>query len=325
MFSRGGRSEAEPRGAPASRPLREGLEGVAPRGALLRVGAALADGALQGRHAKRSRGTSTEFYDYQAMLPGEPVAGIDWRLLGRSDRLYRRRFAHEAQASLMIVLDAGGSMRFAAVDAGRGAPTKLRRAEELAAGLALIAARAGDRVGLVTAGSAASASVIEPAAGWRAVHRVVDMLERLEAGAGRAGLAAGVDAAATALPRGGVMAVVTDGLDDQGPLLASLRAARGGRSTRGRAAVREVIVLQVLAADELRPPVLPDVRLVDPASGARAAGARDGSEAAAYGVLIAERCAQLRRGVLALGGRYALHVTDGHAAEALRAVLERGR
>ena len=101
-----------------------------------------AEGVYQGRHRTRDRGSSTEFYDYRAYTPGDPTQLIDWRLYGRTDRLYIRRFQQESQLTVLLVVDGSASMYFGGVawarqpaDARDMSATKFRRACEFAAKL----------------------------------------------------------------------------------------------------------------------------------------------------------------------------------------------
>ncbi len=86
----------------------------------------------QGSHRAAGAGGATEFYDARPYAPGDPVRMIDWKALGRSDRLYLKRFEQESQLGLSIVIDASASMRYA----DESGPTKLQRACEIAASLA---------------------------------------------------------------------------------------------------------------------------------------------------------------------------------------------
>src|SRR5271165_2173714 len=55
------------------------------------------DGYLTGMHRSPRKGFSVEFADYRAYLPGDDLRKIDWRLYGRTDRLYLKEYEQETQ------------------------------------------------------------------------------------------------------------------------------------------------------------------------------------------------------------------------------------
>lgn len=284
----------------------------------------LADGLHQGRHRTPHRGASIEFFDFRQYAPGDPVSRIDWKLLGRTDRPFIRRFHQDAQLSVTIVLDASASMEFASLGGDRSdATTKLDRARELAAALAFLAVRQGDRAGLVVVGAGAT-RVLAPASGWGALHAIVREIERAapESGERDATLASGLDAAALALRDRGIVVAIGDALEDAGALLdamARLRSSGRGGGTARRA--REVALIHLLAPDELAIPATHGAaRLVDPETmrsvRTNPATIRDG-----YAGLVREHCERLRQGMLAMDGRCVLATTSDEPLETLRRLL----
>lgn len=308
----------------------------------------LVEGLYQGRHRTPHRGASTEFYDFRPYTPGDPLTRIDWKLFGRTDRHYVRRFHQDAQLSVTIVLDASASMDFAsAEDASRRRDesgvrvTKFRRAQELAAALAFLAVRQGDRVGLVIAGGAPLEAggpesdeprVVVPGAGWGALHRCVEALERTGVSAwargggssgGRATLAPGFDACSLLLRDRGIVIGIGDALEDLPGLLSSVaRLKSAGRSgAAARRTMRDVSLIHVLSRDELELPQLSSAaRFVDPETHA---SVRTSPRVVAdrYAGLIHEHCEALRLGIQSLGGRYALATPADDPVETLRRFL----
>lgn len=314
--------------------------GIERAGGLLLVARTLAEGVYQGRHRTPDRGASTEFFDYRPYVPGDPTHLVDWRLWGRSDRLYIRRYRQEAQLTVMLVVDGSASMDFAGVAPSPGAPTKLRRAQELAAALAYLTVRQGDRVGLIATGHApADRRVVRAASGWGALHAVVASLESLRAAGGRAGagepdaetpnLAAGLRLAAAVNPRRGLVIAIGDALDDAPAFLRAagrLRYGAAGSATSaaaGAARGSEVALVQVLTDDELdlgRLAASGPARLRDVERGTRVR-TDPRAVAASYNELIRAHVESLRAGMLNLLGRYALCRTSAGPMAALRALL----
>src|SRR4051794_16927844 len=99
--------------------------------------------ALPGAHDATTRGGSAEFVEYRAYRQGDDPGRIDWKLLGRTDRVYVRLSPDRAVLSTMLVVDASASMAFPS-DTLR----KWTSARSLALGLAAIARHGGDPAGL---------------------------------------------------------------------------------------------------------------------------------------------------------------------------------
>src|SRR2546426_5144799 len=120
---------------------------VARLGGIEIVAEGVVEGFLAGLHRSPFRGFSVEFTEHRAYQPGDELRYLDWRILGRSDRLFVKQFEEETNLRSMILVDASRSM------AWQGAPERLTKrayADRLAAALALILLRQRDATGLVT-------------------------------------------------------------------------------------------------------------------------------------------------------------------------------
>jgi len=104
-------------------------------------------GTVSGRHKSPHRGSSVEFAEYRAYVPGDDLRRLDWRAYGRSDRFFVKEFEADTNLRLVLVVDASGSMKYAG-DHGRGSTSKVDVAGRLGAVLAHVALRQGDAVGL---------------------------------------------------------------------------------------------------------------------------------------------------------------------------------
>ena len=120
---------------------------VARLGGIEIVAEGVVEGFLAGVHRSPFRGFSVEFTEHRAYQAGDELRYLDWRILGRSDRLFVKQFEEETNLRAMILLDASRSM------AWQGTPERLTKrayADRLAAALALILLRQRDATGLVT-------------------------------------------------------------------------------------------------------------------------------------------------------------------------------
>jgi len=221
---------------------------------LLRLRPRLASGASGvGQHASRSRGAGLEFAQYRAYEPGDELRQIDWKLYARSDRFFVRESERESPITVWLLLDATAS----AGQADRAAPrrSRLDHMRGLAACLVELALQQGDRFGLlaidgnglhlVPAGHGArqrdrvhlQLQALQARGAWPAAERLRPLWDRVRAGDLLLALGDGFDEASTVL-------------------LEQLASAR-----------REVMLLQVLTADERDFPFDAGHRFRDPETG----------------------------------------------------------
>ena len=68
---------------------------------------------------RRTSGSSTDFAEHRAYMPGDDIRRIDWRLYARSDRYYVKEFEADTNTNFIVVLDVSPSMRYGG-DTGAG-------------------------------------------------------------------------------------------------------------------------------------------------------------------------------------------------------------
>ena len=106
------------------------------------------DGVLTGLHRSPHHGSSVEFAEHKEYAPGDEIRHLDWKVYGKSDKYYVKRFEHETNLQAMLLVDASSSMLYRSP----GAPTsKWEYAISLAATLAYLLLRQQDSVGLTIA------------------------------------------------------------------------------------------------------------------------------------------------------------------------------
>lgn len=89
-------------------------------------------------------GHGMEYEESRKYAFGDDMRRIDWKVTARSDQAYVKVFREEREINFLILLDVSRSMCF-----GVGERTKLDVASELAALMALVAEKRGDRVGVL--------------------------------------------------------------------------------------------------------------------------------------------------------------------------------
>ncbi len=96
---------------------------------------------FSGEYRSTFRGHGMEFAEVRAYQQGDDYRSIDWNVSARMGSPYVKTFMEERELTVLLVVDRSGSEEF-------GAPVhKSERGVEVAAVLALAAARQNDRVG----------------------------------------------------------------------------------------------------------------------------------------------------------------------------------
>ena len=70
------------------------------------------EGFITGLHKSPFHGFSVEFAEHRQYNSGESVRNIDWKLYGRTDKLFVKRFEEETNLRCQLVLDISSSMYF---------------------------------------------------------------------------------------------------------------------------------------------------------------------------------------------------------------------
>ena len=133
-------------------------------------------GAKVGVHRSLLRGISHNFLEYKEYSYGDELKHIDWRVYGRLDRFYVKKFEDEVNFTWFILLDKSNSMSY-----GSGDITKLDYAVRLSATLAYLLLRQGDSVGVVDF-SSGQGNVVVPRAGMNHLEPILVGLSSVNPG-----------------------------------------------------------------------------------------------------------------------------------------------
>ena len=109
------------------------------------IARAIVEGMQSGMHRSPLKGHSVDFADHRPYVPGDDLRHLDWKVLGRSDRLVLKRYEAETDMALHLVVDGSASMSY---QGDRSAVTKFRYASMLAVTLAHLTLLQQDRVAL---------------------------------------------------------------------------------------------------------------------------------------------------------------------------------
>jgi uncharacterized protein (DUF58 family) len=110
----------------------------------------IVEGLMTGMHRSPYFGYSVEFAQHRPYTPGDDLRHLDWKVFGRTDKLYLKQYQQETNLDLILLVDASGSMNYGQPLA-RSASTwrKFDHATSLAAALSYLALGQQDRAGLI--------------------------------------------------------------------------------------------------------------------------------------------------------------------------------
>lgn len=211
---------------------------------LLFTGRKLVEGLYSGKHTTRRRGQGVEFHDYREYLPGDDVGRVDWRVYGRTDRLYIRQYEHQSESTVTLLVDSSASMAYRGQVATSA--SKYDYACQLAAAIAFLTLKEHDRAAL---GFAREGLVDYQPPGGSMTHlasllRSMELQRRWRT----AGLPDALRSLTTVSGRRQILIVLSDFLDEGDGVIREMSAI----AQRGA----EVLAFQIFHPDELQ---LPDV------------------------------------------------------------------
>ena len=210
------------------------------------------DGFIAGRHRSARKGASVEFAEHRAYAPGDDLRNLDWKLIARRQRYYVREYVDETNLRASILLDASGSMAYRGLAAADGL-SKFDYARHLAAALAYILVNQQDAVGFFAFDTKVRVEMA-PKAQPAQLRRILLELDKLEPG-GETDAAAVLHEAAERIPRRSVVFVIGDLFGDPDAIVNALH--------HFRFRFDEVVVLQVMADEELEFPFAEMLRFED--------------------------------------------------------------
>ena len=208
-------------------------------------------GARVGPRRSPQLGASVEFSDFRNYTPGDDYRRIDWNAYARLERLFLRLYRAEENLAVSLLLDTSRSMAW-------GQPPKFDLARQVAGALAYIALVRDDQVRVAALGEDLLdflPSVGNPAQVWR----VWGFLELLQSQGGTDLGEALSSFAARYCRRPGLSVLVSDLLTDS-DWRAGLQALRATR--------QEVVVIQILAPEEIAPEMTGHWQMIDDEDGA---------------------------------------------------------
>ena len=199
----------------------------------------IVEGYMAGEHKSPYRGFAAEFAQHREYTPGEDIRHIDWKLLGRTDRLYIKQYEQETNFAAHILLDGSASMNY-----GSGEVTKLAYGKTMAACLAYLVLLQRDAVSLGIFDSEIR-DYAPRSDNRQSIHKLVEMLARFET-AMTTNIAQALQETVSKIQRKGIVIVISDFLDDDQGIMKGLQHLRF--------AGHEIVVFHLLDPHELEFP-----------------------------------------------------------------------
>jgi uncharacterized protein (DUF58 family) len=269
----------------------------------------LVNSLFTGEYRSVFRGQGIEFAEVREYQQGDDFRAIDWNVSARMGHPFVKTYHEEREITLLLVVDQSGSLHF-------GRPyTKAGLAVEVAAVLALAAARHNDRVGALMFTDKVE-FVLRPAKGRPHAMRVIRDLVAFNPRGRGTNLAEALHYAAKLLRHRAIVVVLSDFRAD------------GWEEPLGRLAARHDVV--AITVDDPRELDLPDagwVDMEDAETGRRVLLDTSHGPSRTRVRVAAERLQQERARKLIQAGvdRVALHTSVPYATPLRRGFAERAR
>jgi len=193
------------------------------------------EGFRAGMHASPLKGASVEFADHRQYVKGDNLRNLDWKVFGRTERYYVKRFEEETSLRTHVVIDGSASMGY-----GSRIP-KYDYACRIAAALGYIVSRQQDALGLTIFDEEIRTHV--PArSGSRHLRHIIERLT-LHVPEKRTDTGQSLHALAEMISRRGLIVLISDLFDSPDAIFRAI--------AHFRKKMHDVILLQVLDPAEL--------------------------------------------------------------------------
>ena len=205
----------------------------------------IVEGYVSGMHKSPYHGFSVEFAEHREYVPGDDLRYVDWKVFGKSDRIYLKQYDEETNFVCHLLVDTSESMTY---KSNTALLSKLEYAQHVAAAFAYLIIHQQDAVGLATFDSSVS-QFLRPASTAAQLRQLCHTLEQSPTGAESA-IGPIFHDLAERIKRRGLVVILSDFFDDPAALLTGLKHFRHRR--------HDVVLLHVID------PAEQDFAFVDP-------------------------------------------------------------
>ena len=212
------------------------------------------EGFRAGLHASPLKGASVEFADHRQYVKGDNLRNLDWKVFGRTERHYIKRFEEETSLRTQIVIDGSASMGYGGNKNGQN---KYQYACRLAASLGYIINKQQDAVGL-TIFNTDVRTHIPARTGSRHFRYFVERLLQYQPG-GKTDTGRSLHALAEMVSRRGLIVIISDLFDKEEDVFRAI--------AHFRKKMHDVILIQPLDETELELPMNRVIEFIDMENG----------------------------------------------------------
>ncbi len=198
----------------------------------------IVEGYVAGLHRSPYHGFSNEFAEHREYAPGDDLRYVDWKVFGKTDKVYLKQFEEETNLICYLLLDTSESMQYQ----GPSAPmSKLGYAQCAAASLAYLVLHQRDSAGLVTFDQEIR-QLVRPSSSPTQLKQLLRLMEQTTA-ARKTRTGPVFHDLAERLARRGIVVILSDLFDDVDAMLTGLKHFRHRR--------HDVVILHILDPAEI--------------------------------------------------------------------------
>lgn len=213
----------------------------------------IVEGVMSGMHRSPYQGMAVEFAQHRQYVPGDDLKHFDWKVYGRTDKLYVKQYQQETNLDVILMVDASASMRYGSlsVKGGWGGTTassetntwtKFDCATAISIALSYLCLNQQDRVGVVVFADEIR-TLLKRSSSRGQWRRIVNSLsgEPVEA---QTNLAKVTDQTLSKINNRALFVIISDLFDDAETIRTALARFKHRR--------HDVIVLQTLDRQEMK-------------------------------------------------------------------------
>ncbi len=272
----------------------------------------IVEGLLAGSHRSPFRGVSVEFAEHREYVPGDDLRHVDWKVYGRTDKLYLKQFVDEANMHCSVVVDSSASMNYGA----DGTLNKYEYAQCIAIALSWLVLRNGDAAG-AGLGNTQLQSWLPASTHPDQLNRLIELLQTVPSSLRSSedfSFKSVLTETAERLSQRSVVYVISDFLMQLPPVFQGIE--------RLRVEGHDVTLIHILDRDELDFPFDGVLQLTGLEDNQKVR-VEAGVIADRYQALVSEYCEEFEAKSRNLGADYELFVTDVNLQTALLAYFQR--
>ncbi len=197
----------------------------------------LVEGFLIGLHKSPYHGFSVEFTEHRPYFAGDSLRHVDWKLYGKTEKFYVKKFEEETNLISHILVDASASMKFSA---GKRI-SKFEYAKLLSAAFAYIINKQHDAVGFAFFSDKIE-TLLEPKTSRTHLLEIFSKIENQKCGSDT-NIAESISKLSENIRKRGLVILISDLFDEKEKIISALKQLRHKKN--------EVIIFHLLDPAEL--------------------------------------------------------------------------